>query len=510
MGGLFGVISNQNCFDDLWYGTDYNSHLGADSAGLAILGRELFETVSHDIKGSQFKTAFNGDRARLRELKGFAGIGVISDIKNDKQPIRIASKMSNFSVATTGLVKNAEDLFYELEGEGVNLKEWFNQTEIVGRIIAKENSIEDGVREVYKKIEGGVSILLLSEKDGKIYASGDIFPLAVGKNNKRGDFAVTTDTTAFLNQGYEIVDSLNYREIVTLTPNGIENRVKTTEKNIMCPFLDIYFTFPAYEMFGINSEVVRQRCGGFLAAKDDVKADYVFGVESSGLPHGVGYAKKKLEMLKKNSMKLFESLEQGEVDIGKFKEIMKALQEQTPIFNRSVIKYIPGWARSYIPSEQEDRDMIADKKQVPNRQLIEGKALVVVDDSIRRGTQLERYKRNKIDPYNPKEVHGRIGSPIQMFPCFYDTKTKKEHLATFKAIYRLEGEYPEDASKYMDPTSLHYRAMVEQMTKTIGLDSLLFVTVDEMVEAIVGAPGNQGITRKNLCLYCWTGVDPTK
>jgi len=505
LGGLFGVASQDSCTRDLFFGTDYNTHLGTEVAGLALLDGDI-KILSHDISNSQFKTKFS---KYYGKLKGKLGIGVISDTK-EEQPIKFETKIGNFALCTVGLIKNSSELYEELIEKGATFKKSsqktstsiLNQTEIVGELICKGDSIADGIQKMYSKIIGSISLLLLSERENAIYAAGDTFPLVVGSKNQ--SLAVASETTCFPNLGYEVTKFLDYREIVSFGVNGLKTREPTYDKKKFCPFLHIYSGFPASDFYGINSEIVRERCGGFLAENDDVIADLVLGVADSGLPHSVGYVKRKIEIAKGKVKQLVSEFDRGEIDSKELETSVNRIMNLVAPLRRPLIKYTPGWGRSYIPPVQRQRELIAKYKQVPNPQIIKGKRIILVDDSIRRGTQLQNLLREKIWPFEPKEIHGRIASPPQLHPCIFDLSTKNGDLATHKSLESIE----QDGSfaPYIDSANPNYSTMVEEIRKMIGFTTLRFITLDEMVKAVVEAPNNENLRKEDLCTYCWTGL----
>src|SRR5512136_238660 len=315
LGGLFGVASRDSCVRELFFGTDYHTHLGTEVAGLALLNSGEIETISHDISNSQFKTRFS---KHLGKLRGELGIGVISDLK-EEQPIKFEAKIGNFALCTVGLIKNAREVYDGLVRGGATFKKSrqkahvsvLNQTEIVGELICRGDSIADGIQKMYNAIEGSISLLLLSEPERTVYAAGDTFPLAVGA--KEGSWAVSSETTPFPNLGYDVVKFLDYREIVAFCEKGLETRVPTRGRRKFCPFLHVYSGFPASDFYGVNSEIVRERCGGFLAENDTAKADLVLGVADSGLPHSVGYVKRRMELTKETVRTVLAELLRGEI-----------------------------------------------------------------------------------------------------------------------------------------------------------------------------------------------------
>ena len=503
LGGLFGVASKNSCTRDLFFGTDYNTHLGTEVGGLALLDSDI-EIFSRDISNSQFKSKFGKQFGRL---KGELGIGVISDIK-EEQPIKFETKLGTFALCTVGLIRNSTELFSGLVQEGATFKKSrqrsgksiLNQTEIVGELICTGTSIADGITKMYQKLEGSISLLLLSENERAIYAAGDTFPLVVGSKDE--SWAVASETTGFPNLGYSVSKFLDYREIVSFGEEGLSTRVASKGRKRFCPFLHVYSGFPASDFYGINSEIVRERCGGFLAENDTVKADLVLGIADSGLPHSVGYAKRKIEIAKDKIQNELSEFTKGSIDAEELKKrIADALDLVAPL-RRPMVKYTPGWGRSYIPPVQRKREIIARYKQVPNPQMIRGKSILLVDDSIRRGTQLHNLLVEKIWPFEPREIHGRIASPPQLHPCIYDLSTQHSELATSKSFDNAD---PAQSSAILDPKSSEYELMVEDIRNQIGFTTLRFLTIEEMVKAVVEAPNGQNLTKEDLCLYCWTG-----
>jgi len=506
LGGLFGAVSKEGLPRDLFFGVDYHSHLGTEVGGIAFLDEDI-EVISKDIGNSQFKSEFQDDYARIR---GKLGIGVISDLE-EGQPIKFESRIGTFALCTTGLVRNARELYTELIESGTTLKRPRvkpggtvpNQTEIVGELISKGKNVIDGIEKMHERIEGYVSLLLLLKEERSIYATGDAFPLAIGRRGD--DWALASETASFPNLGYSIFKFLRYREVVSISESGIKTRVDAPKGMRFCPFLHVYYGFPASDYYGINAEVVRERCGGFLAEKDDVTADLVLGIADSGFAHAVGYVKRKIELAKGKISKALDQYRTGKIDMDELEVTVKKALGSLPPLRRPLVKYTPGWDRSYIPPTQDKRELIAKHKQIPNPQMIRGMSIVLIDDSIRRGTQLRDLLREKIMPHGPKEVHGRIASPRQMFPCILDLSTKNQDLATHKAIARLEGRIVEDIKEYMDPKGRKFELMIEEIGKMIGFTTLKYQTLEDMIRAIIEAPNNLGLRREDLCLYCWTG-----
>jgi amidophosphoribosyltransferase len=504
LGGLFGIASKGDCVSDLFFGTDYNTHLGTEMAGLALLDGAL-RIISHNISHSQFKIEFG---KYFGTLKANLGIGVISDIA-EAQPIKFEAKVGTFALCTVGLIKNEKELFAALTKDGATFKtsrqesgkDILNQTEIVGELICTGDNIIDGIKKMYQKLEGSISLLLLSEDDRIIYAAGDTFPLVAGSKNQ--SWAVASETTAFPNLGYKTEKFLNYREIIAFDEEGLKTRIPTHGKKRFCPFLHIYSGFPASDYYGINSEIVRERCGGFLAENDTVESDLVLGIADSGIPHSVGYTKRKIELAKEKTLKDLLEFEKGNINSTELGANIKGVLGLLSPLRRPLIKYTPGWGRSYIPPVQSQRELIAKYKQVPNPQMIKGKRIILVDDSIRRGTQLRTLLREKIWPFKPKEIHGRIASPPQLHPCIYDLSTKHKDLATLKDL-----ENPSSDNKFeefINPSSPEYEKMVEKIRARLGFTTLNFITLEDMVKAVVEAPNNMNLKKEDLCMYCWTG-----
>ncbi|MCP8311093.1 MAG: hypothetical protein L6N94_06315 [Candidatus Methylarchaceae archaeon HK01M] len=474
MGGLFGVVSRDNCVNDLFYGVDYHSHLGTTIGGIAVLSDRITEPICHDISNSQFKTEFKED---IEKLSGNLGIGVISSREEDKQPILFKSRLGTFALCTTGGIKNPDVLISEMVEDGTSFKEFtagVNLTELVGELICQGTSFSDGIRRMYDKIHGTVSLLLLSEEERCIYVSGGVCPVVVGKKIKsKGDsWAIASETTAFFNLNYEVHTYPRYKDIISIDEYGIKTRRESQEKIVFCPFLHVYFDFPTSSHYGVSGEIVRERCGDFLAKKDDVKPDLIMGIADSGIPHAHGYAKGRMEMMIEKSREAISVFEKGEMDPNNLKSILAENLELIAPLRRPVIKYTPGWGRSYIPPKQSTRDLIAYYKQVPNPSIILNQSILVVDDSIRRGTQLHRYLKDKIWTYRPNEVHARIASPPQLFPCYFDETTEDSDLIARKAVEKIELGKTEELSEYLDVSTVKYQKMVALINESLGATSL--------------------------------------
>lgn len=466
MSGIFGVVSKENCAETLFYGTDYHSHLGTEYGGIAVLEKDFTRRI-HNLNQSQFKSKFYDD---YKHIQGNKGIGVISD--SDEQPIYLNSRFGPFCIVTSGFVENAEELAAKLLSKGISFSEVsdraVNTPELIAKLINQGEDLVDGIEKVFESIEGSCSLLLLN-KDG-IYAARDRLgytPLIVGKRSDA--WAVTAETSAFPNNGFEVVKHIEPGEIVLLNKDGMAQR-KLGERGLsqICAFLWIYTGFPASNYEGINVEVVREKCGRYLAKRDkDIDVDFVSGVPDSGCSHGLGYA-----------------MESGKP------------------FRRPLVKYTPGYGRSYTPPSQQRRDLIAKMKLIPIREVIEGNSIVVCEDSIVRGTQLKNFTIKKLWDCGARKVHIRPACPPLMFPCRFNLSTRSIHeLAARKAIRSLETRDVEDVSAYINHNSKEYKNMVEWIAKDLDVTTLRYQTVDDMVDAI-------GLPKEKLCLYCWTGECP--
>jgi len=447
------------------YGIDYHSHLGTEFGGMAVLG-EGFHRQIHDISQSQFKSKFYGDSKRI---KGNKGIGVISD--SNEQPMYLNSKFGPFCLVTSGLIENSEQLAAGLLKEGISFSEMkngkVNVTELIAKLINRGRDIVSGIEGMFDLIEGSCSLLLLNG-DG-VYAARDrrgYTPLIVGR--RENTWAITAEPSAFPNNGFEIVKYLAPGEIILVNEDGMQTKRPGGGNMQICAFLWIYTGFPASDYEGINTEVVRERCGRALARHDrDIEVDLVAGIPDSGMGHALGYA-----------------MESG-----------KPLR-------RPLVKYTPGYGRSYTPPSQETRDLVATMKLIPVKEIIDGNRIVICEDSIVRGTQLKNFTVKKLWDCGAKEVHARPACPPLMFPCKFCLSTRSiDELAARKAIRDLEGHDIEDVSEYIDHTSEKYRQMVQWITDDLNVTTLRYQTLGDMVEAI-------GLPREKLCTYCWTGECP--
>ncbi len=461
MSGIFGIASRKNCASDLLYGTDYHSHMGTEYGGMAVLGKRFYRSI-HDISKSQFKSKFYEE---YKEMEGNFGIGAISD--RDAQPLIIGSKFGTFAIVSAGLVENVEELAAELLAQGETFGEMssggFNSVELIAKLINQGKTLIDGIEKLYDRIQGSASILLMKE-DG-IYAARDHLgrtPLVVGE--KDGGYVVATESCSFLNLDYQIKKYLEPGEIIRLGKDGLEEKSAGKSKKQICSFLWIYTGYPASSYEDISVEIVRERSGRFLAKNDKIKADLVAGVPDSGVGHAIGYA-----------------------------------QESGLPYRRPLVKYTPGYGRSYTPPTQEIRDLVATMKLIPIKEIINGNRIVLCEDSIVRGTQLKNYTLKKLMGAGAKEVHVRPACPPLMFPCKFALSTRSiDELVARRAIWALEGKETDDISEYLNDKSEKYRKMVDWIASELGVTTLRYQRIDDMVEAI-------GLPREKLCLHCWLG-----
>jgi amidophosphoribosyltransferase len=510
MGGLFGVVSRENCINDLFYGIDYHSHLGTTIGGLVVLSDRITKPICHEITNSHFKTEFKDD---CEKLSGNFGIGIISSREEDKQPLVFRSKLGTFALCTDGLIKNADSLIGGMIEDGISFKEGsskYNQTELVGELICTGSSITEGITKMYEKIHGTISLLLLSETERCIYTSSGVFPLVIGKKTtvKGNEFAVASETTAFSNLNYEIQTYPGYLDVISINELGTKIQMKSRERIVVCPFLHVYFDFPTSNHYGISGEIVRERCGDFLAQDDNIKSSLIMGVADSGIPHAHGYAKGKIRLAIKKSNETINQFAQGNINTDELRSNLNETLESIAPLRRPVIKFTAGWGRSYIPPQQSTRELVAYYKQVSNPHLIRDQSIVLVDDSIRRGTQLKRYLKEKIWPYKPKEIHARIGSPPQLFACYFDETTKNSDLIAWRTVVKIERGEPKDLTEYLDVSSTKYQMLNSLIQESIGTTSLKFISLNDLIKSVVEAPENTILKEEDLCTYCWSGKKP--
>ncbi len=463
MSGFFGVASKKDCVFDLFFGTDYHSHLGTRRGGMAVYGEGGFNRAIHNIENSPFRTKFERDFA---EMKGKLGIGCISD--NEPQPLLVRSHLGNFAIATVGRINNIDELvkasfasgkthFLEMSGGSINA------TELTAALINRGSTIPEGIRIAQDAIDGSMSILVLTPEG--IYAARDKFgrtPVSIGK--KKDSYCVTFESFAYLNLGYKAVRELGPGEIDFITPEGAEIVSPAREEMKICTFLWVYYGFTASSYEGLNVEQMRYNCGAALARRDNADADGVAGLPDSGTAHAVGYA---------NCSKI-------------------------PLV-RPFVKYTHTWPRSFMPANQTRRDLIAHMKLVPIDSLIRGKKLVLIDDSLVRGTQL-RGTADFLYNSGAKELHIRLACPPLLYGCPYlnfSRSTSEMELIARRKIAELEGENA-DIAPYTDPDSPQYAAMVEAIRKDIGFTTLKYHRLDDMLEST-------GMPACKFCTYCWNG-----
>jgi amidophosphoribosyltransferase len=467
MGGLFGVVSKQDCVADLFYGTDYHSHLGTKRGGLAVKSHEGITRFIHNIENAQFRSKFEDD---ITKLMGNRGIGIISDTED--QPVLIRSHLGNYSLVTVGVIQNAEELAAKVfESHATHFAELsfgeINPTELVATLINQEASFVEGIQKAQDAIDGSCSMLLLTEEG--VYAARDKYgrtPIVIGK--KQSGFAATSETCAFPNLDYEVTEYLGPGEIILMTEDGIETKKPPGDLLQVCAFLWVYYGFPASNYEGINVESVRYRCGAFLAEREDHEIDLVAGIPDSGTGHGLGYA-----------------------------------SEARLPFQRPFVKYTPTWPRSFMPQNQDIRDLVAKMKLIPIKDLIEDKKLLFCEDSIVRGTQLQDTIQRLYES-GAKEVHMRPACPPLIYGCKFlnFSRSKSElDLAGRRAIHELVGDAEVDPGEYADTTSDKYEAMIKQIEKRLQLTSLRYQRLEDLVKAI-------GLPKEKVCTYCWDGADP--
>ena len=471
MGGIFGVASKEDCTLDLFFGIDYHSHLGTRRGGMAVYDREKgFNRAIHNIENSPFRTKFERD---VESLKRTLGIGCISD--NEPQPLMVQSHLGSFAITTVGKINNMEQLiehsykngcthFLEMSGGSVN------STEMVASLINQKQTLVEGIQYAQELIDGSMTILIMTPKG--LYGARDLMgrtPLILGK--KENAYCASFESFAFGNLGYETVRELGPGEVVFITPEGDETLVQPRDKMKICSFLWVYYGYPTATYEGVNVEEMRYRCGDMLARRDagDVHPDIVAGVPDSGIAHAVGYANRS----------------------------------GIP-FARPFIKYTPTWPRSFMPTQQSQRELIAKMKLLPVHELIKGKSLLLIDDSIVRGTQL-RGTTDFLYQSGAKEVHIRPACPPLLYGCKYlnFSRSKSEmDLITRRVILKREGElHCEDKLEdYANPDSQNYKEMLEEIRKELHFTSLRYHRLDDMIESI-------GISPCKLCTYCWNGKE---
>jgi amidophosphoribosyltransferase len=464
MSGFFGSISKKDCVTDVFYGTDYHSHLGTKRAGLAFFSEEKgFQRAIHSLEDGYFRNKFEND---IAAFSGNIGIGVISD--TEAQPIMVTSHLGRFAVATVSKIVNIDELAEELLKRHRTFSETsqgsINPTELVSMLIAEGNDFKSGIENVYDRVKGSCSMLILTESS--IIVARDKLgrtPIIIGKNENA--FSATFETCAFPNLDYEIEKYVGPGEIIEITADGYQQLKKPNDKMQICSFLWVYYGYPPSFYENINVDETRYRCGEALAKRDNIDADFVAGIPDSGVGHAMGYSNEK----------------------------------KIP-HHRPYSKYTPTWPRSFMPQSQQMRDLVAKMKLIPNSSLIKGKRGIFLDDSIVRGTQLKDNVRD-LHRAGIKEVHMRIACPPLTYPCeFLNFSRSRSNLdlATHTAVKQLEGKENVDMKDYSDTGNGKYAAMVDKIRENLDLTTLKFQKLDDLVKAI-------GLPKEKLCTHCWDG-----
>ena len=464
MGGFFGCVAKADCVADVFYGTDYHSHLGTRRGGIAVGNKSGFKKTIKNIEDSYFRTKLE---AELSNLHGDKGIGVISD--TDSQPLIIGSHLGTFSIATVGKINNLNEITQKAFRNRVNFSEYgeeqINPTELVAMLISQGSSFKDGIAHAQEAIAGSCSILLLTEKG--IFAARDKLgrtPIVIGC--KKDAVAVTFDTCAFFNLGYTVEKYLGPGEIIFLTAEGHEQIQKPNDRLQICSFLWVYYGYPASGYENINVEEVRYRCGCALAKGDATPVDVVAGIPDSGIGHAIGYANCR----------------------------------NIP-YSRPFVKYTPTWPRSFMPQNQKTRDLVARMKLIPVQELINGKRLLFCDDSVVRGTQLKENIQILFD-IGAREVHMRTACPTLIYPCeFLNFSSSRSTLDLIgrKVIHEIEGPDFIDIQKYAIAGSAENNEMVDRIRDRLKLTSLKYQRLEDLVTAI-------GLPKDRLCTHCWDGT----
>lgn len=470
MGGFFGVVAQQGCVPDVYFGTDYHSHMGTVRGGIVIYAGNAFHRSIHNIQNAQFRARFEGAAKRFAGLNPNYAIGVISD--QDDQPVLVRSHLGMFALAFVGLVTNLQEIVDELVRDRrthfceLGKDSAINTLEVLAMLINTKDFFEEGLAYAQSRVEGSCSLLLLSER-GVLYAARDRFgrtPIVLGEKED-GAHAVTMETAAFPNLGYRRTRDLKAGEIVAISLDGVRTVAEGREESAICAFLYVYYGYPASTYEGVGVERTRYRSGALLSQREPVDADHVAGIPDSGVAHALGYA---------------------------FKSGIR--------YARPFVKYTPTWPRSFMPPDQSLRQKIANMKLLPVPELIEGKRLIFCDDSIVRGTQL-RNQVGRLYKAGAKEVHVRIACPPLLYKCKFLTFSRTESvmdLITRRIILELEGP-DADIRKYRDPEGEPYKRMVEEMRRRLGMTSLAFQRVEDVEKSIGIGP--------RICTYCWTGED---
>ena len=468
MSGFFGVTSKEDCVFDLFFGIDYHSHLGTRRGGMAVYGENGFDRAIHNIENAPFRTKFDKD---VQSMKGYYGIGCISDY--EPQPLIVRSHHGTYAITTVCKINNADELgemlfenghshFLEMSGGDVN------PTELIASLINQKDNLIEGIKYALDVIDGSVSILLMN--NAGVYAARDNkgrTPIVIGK--KEGSYCASFENFAYKNLGYSDYKELGPGEIVVMNEKGCTTLVNPNKEMKICTFLWVYYGYPSSSYEGISVEKMRYICGAKMAKRDNVKPDIVAGVPDSGIAHAVGYA-----------------------------------NESGVPFSRPFIKYTPTWPRSFMPTMQSQRNLIAKMKLLAVEDLIKDKSLLLIDDSIVRGTQL-RETTEFLYQSGAKEVHIRPACPPLLYGCKYlnfSRSNSEMDLITRRVIARLEGENVSDEvlQKYADPETEEYERMVEEIRKELNFTTLRINRVDDMLDAV-------GIDKDKLCTYCWNGKE---
>lgn len=468
MGGFFGVASKKDCVFDLFFGTDYHSHLGTRRAGMAVYNKESgYDRAIHNIENAPFRTKFDKD---VNEMSGNIGIGCISDY--EPQPLLVRSHHGTYAISTVGKINNLNEIvqqifntghshFLEMSGGDINA------TELVAAIVNQRANLIEGIQYAQQIIEGSMSIAILTPMG--IYAARDKMgrtPISIG--HKDDGYCMSFESFAYLNLGYTEYKELGPGEIVVITPEECRTLVNPGKDMKICTFLWIYYGYPSSSYEGISVEKMRNNCGALMAKRDNVKPDSVAGVPDSGLAHAIGYA-----------------------------------NESGIPYSRPFIKYTPTWPRSFMPTIQSQRNLIAKMKLIPVHDLIEDKKLLLIDDSIVRGTQL-RETTEFLYSSGAKEVHIRPACPPLLYGCKYlnfSRSSSEMELITRRIIKEIEGDAKNvNLDVYANPDSAEYQEMLKRMCKELNFTTLAFNRLDDMIEAV-------GIPKEKLCTYCWDGKE---
>lgn len=473
MSGFFGCVSRLECVNDVFYGTDYHSHLGTKRAGMAFYDGERFVRSIHSLENGYFRNKFEHELPKFGESR--MGIGVISD--NESQPITITSHLGRYAVVSVARIDNMEELTQMLLEKRMHFAELsssqINATELIAMLIGMENSIKEGIEFVQKNVKGSCSMLVLT--DHAIYAARDRFgrtPIIIGKNDK--GYVCASESSSFTNLGYSYVRDLGPGEVVQMSADGIREVIPAGCRKQICSFLWVYYGYPSAFYEGINVEESRYRNGAAMAKMDDnVDLDFVAGIPDSGVGHAIGYS-----------------------------------NERHVPYKRPFVKYTPTWPRSFMPQNQKMRDLVAKMKLLPNEQFTRDQKVLFIDDSIVRGTQLKDNVVKLLDA-GVKEIHMRIACPPLIFPCKFlnfSTSRSTYDLYTRRVIRDMEGtdNIPEEVfMQYADPDSPKHKEMVEVMRKHLQLTSLKFQKLDDLVASI-------GLPKCELCTHCWDNSSYTE